>query len=562
MLLQQLKMERTRIFAVKWNIVFLVLFSAVSFVFIYSGFNGYNHFNKEMSLLENQEINTFTTGGLQVFYEPSPLSLFFPNSYVFNNLTARVNNEGKINVFGTYKASNLLMQRGSVKDLAGLFFIFASLFMTYMGLTAYKSERIFFSFENVLIRLLILEFLFGIILFSMYWFSRLIGSYFSDEEAKAFLYFSLFLLLLLSFFYAVGLLIRVITGSKSDGYLWIVVFWLTAVFIIPEMMGYPLNQRSLSSTSSVKEITDQIDSNMLGQDNGHKLKKVLSRYEKIVLLFPTGFFKYFSGEISSQGYGGYLALVKYTKSLKINLASSSLEKTFSGYNQRKILKGGVVLPKGLFLATLLTGFYVLVLFSISFLLIRNRKQRIPVIEKPDYKFRKGNSYFVLCENAHFKDELFGWYLGDKAVACLLDVSEEELDQGVQLSQLVTHFCDFLKIDREKVMENLRHLGILADNVSKGTRIIDDQRGEMVITIYYAVVMAAQQEVIVVDDFLKGKSRDLERQFLYLVEQLNRSGKIVVYLSCEMFATAMPLEGEIKIESHRGFKIDPQAVSLR
>jgi hypothetical protein len=141
---------------------------------------------------------------------------------------------------------------------------------------------------------------------------------------------------------------------------------------------------------------------------------------------------------------------------------------------------------------------------------------------------------------------------------------EELNPGVGLAQMVTYFCKISGTDEKKALENLRLLGAADIKTKVRLRLWQREKtaDEVIYKIYCAVTMASTHEIIVVNDFLKGKSREMERHFLDLVTRLNEVGKIIVYLSSEIFLTSLPFEGSIKIDNYKSFRIDPQAVSLR
>jgi hypothetical protein len=189
---------------------------------------------------------------------------------------------------------------------------------------------------------------------------------------------------------------------------------------------------------------------------------------------------------------------------------------------------------------------------------------MPKIKKPGYEFRKGNTYFVLCKNDQYRDNLFRFYQADENTVGIDKVKAEELDPGVGLAQMVTYFCTLSGVDEKKTMENLHLLGI--ENINAPgwphRRKREKTTDELIYKIYCAVTMAGTHKIVVVNDFLKGKSREMERQFLDLVTNLNQAGKIIVYLSSEIFLTSLPFEDSIKIENYKSFRIDPQAVSLR
>jgi hypothetical protein len=300
---------------------------------------------------------------------------------------------------------------------------------------------------------------------------------------------------------------------------------------------------------------------------------MVGKYEKTLLIYPTSFYHYLSGEVSGKGYHGYLELVNYTLSLRHRFVQYYLQKRYQSNDKaivpfvqkdENIFHTRSFLPAPYPVASGITLLYTFLFFVFSYGIIRRRARRMPDLEKPAYKFRKGNTYFVLCQDDGYRENLFRCYQADRDIAVLDQLKVEELDPGVSLAQMVTYFCHFSGVDEEKVWENLRWLGIEeeAKKSWKNRHPGEQVPGEVIHKIYCAVTLAGNREIIVINDFLKGKSREMERQFLDLVSRLNDAGKIVVYLSSDIFLTSSPFEGNIKVDHFKTFRIDPQAVSLR
>jgi hypothetical protein len=622
MLLQQLKLEGARIFGVKWNIIFFTLFCAFGVFFVYSGVTEYRHFLKEKALFithERNKVNLYVTYshygdyGFRVLYEPSPLSIFFSNSSVFENLYANVDMTEILDIDSSYKGRNLLLKKGFFKDLAGMFFIFGSLFMVYMGMTAYTSEKYFFRFFNVFLRLGILNFLFMLLIFSLYQIPRLFQLHFSANDGKVFFYFALYVLFFLSFFYGGGLIIRMLSGRSPTTSIYVFIFWILSISIIPEAMTIllqqkaqrlppneqhniakleevmnferqvkkaiqgvkTLEQRNEIYQSMVKDFlnTGYIKNSRLEKDINRDIQGMVDKYEKTLLIYPTSFYHYLSGEVSGKGYSGYLELVNYTLALRHRFIQYYLKKRYESNdntivsfirNDENIFHTHSFLPHSFPVASGLTLLYTILFFTLSYGISQRRMRRIPEIKKPGYKFRKGNTYFILCQNDRYRDNLFHCYQADKNTIGIDHVNVEDLDPGVPLAQMVTYFCHFSGVDESEARKNLKWLGLEDETLKawQSCRPGEKDPDESIYKIYCAVALAGTHEIIIVNDFLKGKSREMERYFLDLVSRLNDAGKIIVYLSSDIFLTSLPFEGNIKIDQFKSFKIDPLAVSLR
>ena len=622
MLFQQLKFEKDRIFCFKRNIIFFTLFGFIGIFFVYSGVQNYKNFLNQKDFFiahEQDKLDIYALNdhygacGFRVLYEPSPLSIFFNNSTVFENLYAAVDATENLDVNRSFKGRNLLLKKGFFKDPAGMFFFFGTLFMVYMGMTSYKSERYFFKFENVIIRLGILNLVFIILIYVWYNFPKIFKLKFEAGDGEVFFYFVIYLLFFLGFFYGAGLLIRVLCGNKPCAYMYVFIFWLLSVTVIPEAMIIYLQKRSqllpatekynITMFEEVVKFEREFQKATLGIKNPGKRDKIyrgmaadfletgciknakiekdinrhiqqlVREYEILLLVYPTGFYNYLSGEVSGQGYNGYLGLINHTLALRRRFIKYYLKNKYDPDKEsifpffkgdENIFPAHCFLPQFFPIAIGLILMFTIILFSVSHVVLKQRIGFIPEIKKPGYDFRKGNTYFVLCKNDRYRDDLFRYYRAQPNTIGIDKVKAGELDPGVGLTQTVTYFCTLSGADEKKAKENLRLLGVGDIKAMAPRRRWKREKtaDELIYKIYCAVTMAGNDKMIVVNDFLKEKSRKLERQVLDLVTRLNQEGKIVVYLSSEIFLTSLPFEGSIKIDSYKSFRIDPQAVSLR
>jgi hypothetical protein len=614
----KLKHEVIKIFRPRRNVIFLILFALVAVFFVYSGIVEYKDFQKEKALFithEKNKVDLYVTYsqygdyGFRVLYEPSPLCLFFNNSSVFENLYSNVDLTEILKVNTSYKGRNLLQKKGFFKDLAGLFFLFGSLFMVYMGMASLKSGKVFFKFGNLILRLVILVIVFLGVVSVLQRLPKLFALQFSPGESKIFPYFVLFLLCFLSFFYAAGLFIRMVSRKSQRVYIYIFIFWFFSVSVVPECMTIFLHNKSQLLEANAKYNIMKLEEVMnfekkvqkaivgiktLGErnkiyqkmvkhflDHGYRkntkieeginnnIKRVMREYESVMQLYPTSFFNFFCGELSSKGYGGYIDLVNYTLKLRHEFIQYYLKKRYESNDkniipfvkgEENIFRASSRVPRSFFVGAGLTLALTIILFLASYFVFIRRSRRVPPVKKPRYKFRKGDTYFLLCKNEQFKNDLFASYQAEKDTICIDNVNADEIDTGVGLTHMISYFCKITGVEKEAALKNLRMLAMGDPYNRKWNK--EKLPAEIVQKMYCAISMAGDREMIVVKDFLKGKSRELERLFLNLVNRLNNSGKIVVYLSTEMFLTLLPFEKDIKISSYKSFKIDPQAVSLR
>jgi ABC-type transport system involved in multi-copper enzyme maturation permease subunit len=571
MLQQRLKLELKRIVGIKLNLAFFTFFITLGIFSVYSGIYSYNRFQEEKSLFILQEQNrtdlfdsqdTSGVDSLNILYEPPPLSVFFPGSGVFDQLYSSVDRTGIIGLNSPYKGRNLLLKQGGVKFPAGLFFLFGTLFMAYMGLSSYASEKHYFFYSNVIFRLIYIDIFFLVLMAGLYQVPRLSGIDFFPVEQKSFLYFSLYLLLILNFFYAAGVFFRVLSAKWKAAYMYTFVFWLLSVFLVPGIMATVLEKRAWQLPAGGTKPDEEIN---------RRIEQTIARHEGITAWYPTAFYNYVSGEMSGKGFKGYMELVKYTSKLGDRFIKYLVERRSSAGNttaapfikeNETIFKGPAQLPGNFPVGSSITIIYIALFLLLSYIILARRRKRDSTAQKPPYKFRKGNMYFLLCEDDACKRQVFRSYEAGSDTACIDDVRGREIDPGVGLLPMISYFCAVSGVEINKVLEILQQLGVKTEGKKTRRLYKNKLSAGTVERIYCAVAMAGDRDILVINDFLKGKSRQFEQQFLQVVSRLNQSGKIVIYLSSELFRTALPFEGSIKVESHKGFKIDPLAVSLR
>ena len=625
MLLYRFLVEGNRIIKAKRYIVFFVLFGALGAIFVSSGIADYKNALKEKDLFvthERNKIDLYVTYthygdyGFRVLYMPGPLRVFFNNSSVFENLYSNVDMTEILNVNSSYKGRNLLQKKGFFKDLAGLFYIFGSLLFMHLGMTSYKSEKYFFRFGNAIIRLVIIDLAFILLIACLYRIPAAFHLEFSGGDQKVFFYFSFFLFCFLNFFYAAGLLIRSLTRKKNLVYIYALAFWFLSVSVIPEIMTIYLKEKSKTlpanetynilkleevmnferqvqqAIAGVKTLEERnriyqdmamtflksgyLKNSKIENEINRNIQQVVGKYEKALMIYPTCFYTYQSGEASGNGYKGYVELVNYTLKLRFDFVNYYLKKRYESndktiqpfvHGEENIFHAPGSLPRAFPAAVGFTLLYTVIFFSAAALVLKRRTSLLPNIKKPEYTFRKGNTYFILCKNDEYREYLFRHYQADRNTIGIDKVEVEDIDIGVSLSQMVTYFCKLSGVEEKRVWDNLRHFGVEGPEV-----LAEIQRGpgglrkksleESLYKIYSAVSMAGDHETVVINEFLRGKSREMERYFLDLVAELNARGKIIIYLSCEIFLASLPYKGNIKIDSYKSFKIDPLAVSLR
>jgi len=622
MLLFRFLVEGKRIIKKKRYIAFFILFLTVGTFFITSGVIEYKKLLEEKDqFISNERIKrnlmiTYDPNiiyGFRVLYLPSPLNVFFNNSSIYENLYSNGDITEDLNINSSFKGRDLLQKGGYINDLGGLFFLLGSLFFMHMGITSYKCDKTFFKFSNTIIRLSLLNI---ILVVFIYWFFKIPGFYgleFTSADRKFFFDFSLYLICFLDFFYAIGLTIRSFTSDRKIVYIYALTFWFISISVIPEMMNIylhkkaesiltnakynqmklkedlkfeeevknssgslkPLSQRNKLYQKKLKDLLQARYRNILNFENqlNQEVQTIVEEYEKVLIFFPTGFYNYLSSEGSGKGYQGYIGLVDYTMKLRREILDQYLKvspehqyNNVEPFDQKdkNIFYAQNFLPHSFFTALVIILLYTVLLFEVSYFKLAKRKAKVSLRQIPDYNFRKGNTYFILCKDDKYRENLFRYYETQGDASVIDRVNVEDIDLGVDLPLMIRYFCKLSGVPEESAWDNLRQLGLKRLNSKfkgwgKSGKTIPE---ETIFKIYCAVSTAGNNKIIIINDFLKGKSREMEHDFLKFVNDLNDAGKIVIYLSCDIFLASLPNKGKMNIESYKNFKIDPGAVSLR
>lgn len=212
----------------------------------------------------------------------------------------------------------------------------------------------------------------------------------------------------------------------------------------------------------------------------------------------------------------------------------------------------------------ITAFFILLFYTSVFVLWRRFLPRLNPAAKPRNTFRKGGTYFILCKDKGLKNRLFFYYKLEPRAACIDAVRPGEFDANVSPRHLAAYLSALESSPWENMLEHLQILGIdlTAPRKKQQRAAVDMMPTVMIQKILFAAAAARDRETVVINDFLKGHSRQTERQFLELIVRLNKSGRTVLYLGTDIFTTSLPFEDEIHIDDYKSFKIDPPYVNLR
>lgn len=615
-MINKIKFELNRIFSIKINLIVMIIFFVLCLLFIFSNSNIYKNFQQEKDSFIEYERNRvekfvnfdqYGSYGFRVLFEPAPLSILFNESTVFDNLQSIVDMTEILKIESSLKGQNLFNQKGNFTDFSGLFFLVGSVLMLFLAITSYKSEKHFFKFGNLIIRLVILIFITIGILVLSYLFLKIPGIKLSGNETNKFTGFSLYLISFLGFFFSGGIFIRVLSKNRQITYIFAFVFWFISIIVIPALISQytiknakllPANEEynivkleevmnferkvkkaveGLKDLDKINEVFKKMTKDFFA--TGYKkntkiennlnsdIERIVKKHERISILYPTSFYNFLSGTLSSKAYFGYLDFVKYILNLRHKFVQFILFKRYESTDKdvesfvkgnENIFKAQSRLPKTFFSGLVLTLLYTVILFAASYFVLSRKLKPRKDIEDPQLKpgDEEGEMYFVLCENEEYKNKIYEFYQGDKNAVCIDNITGRLLDPGIALAKTFKYFCQLKGVDEDRAAENLEILGI--EDITK-----EKKSDEAVKKIYCAVCFAKDVEKIVINDFIDRESRDFERKFLELIEHAQEGEKTVIYLNTQIYYFDSPFTGDIKVNKFKKFKIEkPTSITLR
>ncbi len=437
-----LRFERQRIFGEKKNLIFLGFIFAFSAYFVWSGLNEYRQFQAEKKIFIrfekekiSQIINYMQYGafGFRLLYETSPLSLFFVNSSVLQDVESNIDSLEAIKVESSFKGKKLFLKRGYFKDFAGILFIFGSIFMLYLGhlslvspaylrfMTGCMSLKKYYCLTTAA-RLFWLDLFFILLGLGLFSLLQVGGVTFSGSERTIFYLYLLFLVLLLDFIYLLGQLTTVLVGFRKVFFLWIFIVWFLCIFLLPEINRISVFNKSLALESAEKINLDKFHTLMalekkfsdylkINPDTSlnqirqmqkkfavqfinssylvntgletrylRDVENVIAGHERQSVLFPTTFYYFLTGEISGKGYYGYLDFMDYIIKLRNRFMQYYLKKRYESNDapvesfvkrDENIFHSRCRLPDTFWIGLLVMALYGIAFFILAFWRLRS-----------------------------------------------------------------------------------------------------------------------------------------------------------------------------------------------
>ncbi len=614
-MLHKFGFELNRLFRSKLT-VFLIIITIVSLTYysLNSGIKQYKDAiqQKEVFLKYEKDVlsrivnySQYGDLGFRVTFFASPLSIFFNQTSIFDNLHSNVDMSEIIEIYIEAKGKKIFKNRSHIRDFSGTLYLFGSLLWILLGAFSLKGEKRFYRFENAIFRLIILVVCAALYLFAVFNIPKLFGFQLFDNDTL--LYFGGYAIAFLCFFYAAGLFVRTLVKSRVIKIVIVLAFWFLSVEVVPfdifssyldkqsnilqhneiynskkikELLAFEKEvKKAVKGINSIKE-RDAIYEKMAIQffGTGYKenvkieieisdnVKKIVDDFENKSSYYPPCFFLYLCGEFSSKGYQGYLSFAEYilnlrhefvkfillkryrTRDKEIELFVNNSENVFSVKNQ---------IPKAYSKGTGLTTTYTILLLLASFLILKWRRNQKKETLKPTFIQDDGRMYYLLCQNDKYMNMIYHYYENQSNTLCIDNINGKDIDPGISLPKMTGYFCKLTGANKDRTFEHLEKLGISNLENEKRTP-------ETIKKIYCAVSLAVECDTFVLKNFISRESRTFERKFLALLKYIMEQDTTIIYLGTEPLQTNSKLKNvPAKVDKYQDLKIDdPLAFILR
>ncbi len=616
--------ETKRIFIFKHTNLFLAFFFlAISLV--YFGTAKYRTFVDEKeaflnyeNLRVNQYVNYEQYGfqGFRVLWLPSPLVVFHHSSLA--TLEGIIDTKDTVAVSSVHKGRRIFTSKGLVTDFSTLFFVLGSLLMMYFGLKTFVSiEAIRFHnskmtlFHTIGSRMIILTGYFSVVIIVAYFFAKILGVPIDAQDTRVFFLYAVYVILLLDFFYCVGIGYAVLTkfkkGLGASAYL----LWFIIIFAIPLLYDMDLEKQATQIESNesvnIKKIANGMKferdaktyfKNLQGKKpdeirhiakqfaatfardvmplnaalekklNG-EVKQVLHHYEKYSVMSPSSFYSFLAKESSGMGYYGYQDFFNNLQVQKKDFYHFYFSKRFNHVDPpvESFVKNNenIFVSHGVVPASYLKGMFFILLYCVLFLgvalflLFRQLKKSLPEksVEVDIEGMEIGKTYFYLVTDPEQKRGIFQ-YLKTLNAIIIPKPDAGLYDPGISL-QAWMHFEAALKgVSLEKMLPILNTLTVTQEQLSQKIKNLDN---EVFMKVYLALHLAQDSNIYVFDDFLNQMTRKFEQEFKETIDQ-HIPAAIIIYCSQQMYDVTVKGMFQNPSGDCRFVAIDLNLVSLR
>jgi hypothetical protein len=299
-----------------------------------------------------------------------------------------------------------------------------------------------------------------------------------------------------------------------------------------------------------------------------KVKQDIDIFSFLNILFPVDFINFVSAEASGKGPEAYLDFLNYVIELRDQFLRFYGQKRYEAPTEEMPLESfinnfeNIYRSRGRLPENFGTGIAVMVIYIaiLSGLVCWSNRDKKITVEAPEISgnIRQGHMLFLLV-NKHKQVEIVNALKQGKR-SHLHRESHRIMNEEVTARRFIDYACREKKIDKSKVMENLELFAVQEKDLHRTLSKYSEESKRKLIC---SLVFAEANEVIIIDDFIKGVSAELEKQFLDLAAREAKIDRRIVYIGSEIYTpTSSLIKLDMNIKIYRPFQLEPQQVSLR
>jgi len=416
----------------------------------------------------------YANQGINVFFIPPAVGVFFSNPVMFSELSGNVNSIIKLDIKNNCKGRLVLSGNSTLRFrfsvLVLLFMSLAALFLgfepmrhrEFLKMLAAKWSPLKIHLSVVISRLILV----GLILFVIFGFGILLvsieGILLSTGDFIRLGFYLATTYVMLIFFFLIGTIIALLKKILNPA-VFIFLTWIILVFLAPMIVDSIIEEKSFDIPSSYNldneklQIVNDFEKRFIDERGGAKnytleesrkiiedyWEKVFPKVEKVdedlkakiaskvdsymntAILIPTTFYNLTAHELSGRGYSSYFSFLGYNQDLRRRFLRFWLNRVY--YNDRKVLKNFITgeenifrsrshIPPVLIKGLLINFSYIVVLGFFSFLLFiwylhHMKAEEAAKLEKLAVKLKPGNLSVNLVKGNTLKNALFTVFSG-------------------------------------------------------------------------------------------------------------------------------------------------------
>jgi hypothetical protein len=574
----RIKYEFSRLFSLKTIPIFLLFFMA-SLYLVNSGIVEYKNVLKDLEIVfDNEEqlknfhitYEQYGAFGLNILFKPSPLVVFFHNSCLIKEIESSFNTFEILKIYLNAKGKEILKKSSGYRDFSGILNVFGSLLMIIFGLMTYKNTILAFNGEkkftkNALIRMLILDLYFALLMVSMYLYAVLEGIRFSPHQGELYAVFCLAALLLLNSWFFIGVFFSLWLRYKG-GRLAVITLWALVIIGVPEIRYIPASPNEIPSDkkinlkktkilmdtereyrrkllpllkegkkdrADIKQIQKQMAEDYMKNQHEQNKKIEMELHHQVILqvkrfenwscFLPWSFYLVLGESISSKGYNAYIGFVDFVLDMRDGFFRYIIDRRYNSDDKQVIpyVKKGEnvytsrsVLPGNFWIGILSTVITLLI-----FLLLSTRlfKKKFKVHGRASIPFKlnqlkSAKTFHKQCKDREALEQYADCFRYHHEVAVVENISPQDYDPGVKLSDWVKFLCSTEGFNYNEVMERLKILEVPGADLQQ--RCTTDAE-ELLKKVYLVLKLSEGKDYYVLVNFFKGMSDD----FVYLCKKL-------------------------------------------